>query len=213
MPHLLLEGGLSAAFAGGDQPLAERIDSWRLFDESFQVLVSTGSPLAGMDAILLTVLQDQIWLERAGCEATQALRRICLPKAEPPRIVHRGRQEAHLHQMVAAELGILAGKHVAGPPGASGRPIQGDPLRHSVRLLAVAGRCYTPALDALIKAARNYDCMSGRREIGLIAAARAAPASSTLRRAKRWRRSPDDDLDPGMIMITYRNCATADCSR
>ena len=175
IPHLLLEGALGAAFAGGDQSLPGRIDEWPLFEEAFRVLASTESPLANMDVVPLEVLRDQIWLERAGCEATKALWQACLPDAEPPRILHRGHQEAHLHQMVAAGLGIiLAGDHVEGPPNTVARPIAGDPLRHGVRLLAVSGRRYSPALAALIKVARNYDWKSRRLEIGSTAPRRAA---------------------------------------
>jgi DNA-binding transcriptional LysR family regulator len=175
MAHLLLDGTLSAAFAGGVQPLPERIDHWPLFDEGFQVLVSTQSPLADMTTIPLAILRDEIWLERLGCEAIKSLWQSCMPEAEPPHILHRGRQEAHLHQMVAAGLGIiLAADHVDGPPHTVRRPIEGNPLRHHVKLLAVAGRRYTPALDALIKTSRHYAWTDRRPEAVETAAPRGA---------------------------------------
>jgi DNA-binding transcriptional LysR family regulator len=176
MTHLLLEGSLGVAFAGGDQALPERIDHWRLFDEGFKVLTSTESPLASMNAIPPVILKDQVWLERPGCEVIKTLWKSCLPDAEPPRIMHRGRQEAYVHQMVAAGLGItLAADHVRGPPCTVGRPIKGNPLRHSVRLLAVAGRRYTPALNALIKTSRNYDWTSRGLETSLMASLPNSP--------------------------------------
>jgi hypothetical protein len=36
-------------------------------------------------------------------------------------------------------------------------PIEGDPIWRKVRLLAVQGRRYSPALDAFLKVARQWD--------------------------------------------------------
>jgi hypothetical protein len=60
--------------------------------------------------------------------------------------------------MVAAGLGVLLSpEHVPCPPRVISRPIEGDPITRDVALLAVAGRRYSPALDALIKACRLRD--------------------------------------------------------
>jgi hypothetical protein len=41
------------------------------------------------------------------------------------------------------------------------RPIANDPLRRNIQLLAVAGRRYSPALDAPVKIARVHDWRGG----------------------------------------------------
>src|SRR5262249_11657247 len=78
-----------------------------------------------------------------------------------PKVVHRSAQESHLQQMASAGLGaILAPEHAPRLPSLAAIPIEGDPVRREVQLLAVAGRRYSPALDAFIKVARVRDWTS-----------------------------------------------------
>jgi hypothetical protein len=75
--------------------------------------------------------------------------------------VHRSAQESHLQQMASAGFGaILAPEHAPRLPSLAAIPIEGDPVRRKVELLAVAGRQYSPALDAFIKVARVRDWAS-----------------------------------------------------
>jgi len=63
--------------------------------------------------------------------------------------------------MASAGLGaILAPEHAPRLPSLAAIPIEGDPVRREVQLLAVAGRQYSPALDAFIKVARVCDWTS-----------------------------------------------------
>ena len=75
--------------------------------------------------------------------------------------MHRSAQESHLQQMASAGFGaILAPEHAPRLPSLTAIPIEGDPVRREVQLLAVAGRQYSPALDAFIKVARVRDWTS-----------------------------------------------------
>src|SRR5262249_47526359 len=63
--------------------------------------------------------------------------------------------------MAAAGVGAtLAPEHAPRLPSLAAIPIEGDPVRREVQLLAVAGRQYSPALDAFIKVARVRDWTS-----------------------------------------------------
>ena len=55
---------------------------------------------------------------------------------------------------------MLAPEHVPTLPSLEAIPIEGDPVWREVQLLAVAGRQYSPALDAFIKVARVHDWTS-----------------------------------------------------
>jgi hypothetical protein len=60
--------------------------------------------------------------------------------------------------MASAGFGaILAPDHAPTLPSLAAIPIEGDPVRREVQLLTVAGRQYSPALDAFIKVARVRD--------------------------------------------------------
>jgi hypothetical protein len=63
--------------------------------------------------------------------------------------------------MASAGFGaILAPEHAPRLPSLAAIPIEGDPVWRKVQLLAVAGRQYSPALDAFIKVARVRDWTS-----------------------------------------------------
>jgi hypothetical protein len=77
--------------------------------------------------------------------------------------------------MASAGFGaILAPEHAPRPPSLAAIPIEGDPVRREVQLLAVAGRQYSPALDAFIKVARVRDWTSALDELRRA----SAPASN-----------------------------------
>ena len=160
--ELLFAGEISAAFAADAIDLPERIDHWGLFEEHFLVLVDRNSPLADMDAVPIAALVESTWLERTGCELTQKFRDICFADGGSPKIAHRSRHESHLQHLVEAGLGImLSSEHAPRLPSLCARPVQDDPMRWMVSLLVIAGRRYTPALDAFIKVARLRNWKAG----------------------------------------------------
>lgn len=113
-----------------------------------------------MASIPVATLAQAIWLDYP-CEVTEAFWRVHFGEGHMPRIVHGGRQAAHLQHMVAANLGVmLAPEHVSRPTSVVARPIEGDPIRRDVDLMVVAGRRYSPALDALVKVSRVRDWRS-----------------------------------------------------
>ena len=68
--------------------------------------------------------------------------------------------------MVEAGLGIMvASAHTPWLPTLEALPILDDTMRWMVSLLVVAGRRYTPALDAFIKVARLRDWKAGNAEM------------------------------------------------
>jgi DNA-binding transcriptional LysR family regulator len=153
---MLLEGEIAAAMVGETGTIPDRIDRWRLFEERFLVLIAPESPLAAHSEITLDTAAETVWLQRIGCEATKLLSEGV--RHRELKVSHRGHRESHLQHMVAAGLGaMLIAEHSPRLPSLIARRIAGDPIRREVHLLAVAGRRYSPALDAFVKIARVYD--------------------------------------------------------
>jgi DNA-binding transcriptional LysR family regulator len=110
-----------------------------------------------------SALAEAIWLERTGCDLTRKFWDLVFSENKSPKISHRSRHENHLQNMVEAGLGIMVSSaHTPLLPTLTARPILDDPLRWTVRLLVIAGRRYTPALDAFIKIARLRDWKAER---------------------------------------------------
>lgn len=154
----LLEGHIHTALLGITDDLPERLDRWHLFEESYVVVVAPGHPFARFDAVPVAALEQTVWLEGEEGAGHSAVERMCLGIGVTPKIVHRGRQGDHLQHMAAAGLGaLLVPEHVPRLSNVLSRPIEGDPLRRSVELVAVSGRPHSRALDAFMKILRRHE--------------------------------------------------------
>jgi DNA-binding transcriptional LysR family regulator len=162
--ELLFDGDIGAAIAADATELPERIDRWDLFEDHFLVLAAKENALADMDTVPMSALAEATWLERTGCDITRKFWDLMFADGKSPKISHRSRHETHLQTMVEAGLGIIvASAHTPLLPTLGVRPILDDPLRWNVSLLVIAGRRYTPALDAFVKIARLRDWKADRQ--------------------------------------------------
>jgi DNA-binding transcriptional LysR family regulator len=158
LQELLFDGDISAALAADANGLPERIDHWDLFEDHFLVLAAKDNPLADMQSVPMSTLAEVTWLERTGCDLTRKFWDLIFTEGRSPKISHRSKHESHLQNMVEAGLGIMvASAHTPRLSSLVARPIRDDPMRWTVNLLVIAGRRYTPALDAFIKIARLRD--------------------------------------------------------
>jgi len=160
--EMLLNGDVNAAISGDEHgELPVRIDHWQLFKERLLVLMPANSPHARLATVPLDVLEKSRWIDIGGRDDADHLLRSLLPPGGKPKIAHRGDELGRLQYLVSAGLGLMLWpEHAPHIPPLVTRPILGDPIARNVQLLAVAGRRYAPALDALVKIARLYDWRS-----------------------------------------------------
>jgi DNA-binding transcriptional LysR family regulator len=154
---LLLEGAINAAMVGDVQDIPARIDAWSLFEERYVALLAPTHRLANRPSIGIDDLRETVLLERAGCDVASKILRSYFPEA-PPRLGHCSGHDLHLQHMAAAGFGVIfSPEHMPRLPTLRAIPLEGDPVSREVRLLAVQGRRYSPALDAFVKVARLRD--------------------------------------------------------
>jgi len=178
---MLLDGEINAALVGDAMELPERIDRWSLFEERYVLVLSRKHPMARQTVISLQDLHEAVFLERVGCDVAGRFKQACFADHPGPKVLHRSPQERHLQQMASAGFGaILAPEHAPRLPSLTAIPIEGDPVRREVQLLAVAGRQYSPALDAFIKLARVRDWMSALDKLR-----RASAPSSSMDKVRK----------------------------
>src|SRR3954465_8794667 len=155
--ELLLEGEISAAMGGDVQDIPARIDEWSLFEERYVAVLAPTHQLANRRSIGIDDLRQPVLLPRAGCDVALNIEQLYFPE-EPPALGHCSGHDMHLQHMAAAGFGvILAPEHMPRLPTLKAIPLEGDPVSRKVRLLAVQGRRYSPALDAFVKVARLRD--------------------------------------------------------
>jgi DNA-binding transcriptional LysR family regulator len=152
--ELLLGGEIGTALVGDVKDIPPRIDVWPLFQERYVALLAPTHELADRTAIGIEDLRHATILERSGCDV--------LPKAQnlyfsdgTPNLGYCSEKDTHLQHMAAAGFGvILAPEHMPHLSELKAIPIEGDPISREVRLLAVQGRRYSPALEAFVKVVR-----------------------------------------------------------
>jgi DNA-binding transcriptional LysR family regulator len=154
---LLLEGEINAAIVGDVLDMPARIDDWLLFEERYVAVLAPTHQLASRPLIGIDDLRETVLLERAGCDVVSKIQRSYFPE-EAANLGHCSGHDLHLQHMAAAGFGvILAPEHMPRLPTLKTIPLEGDPVSREVRLLAVQGRRYSPALEAFIKVARLRD--------------------------------------------------------
>jgi DNA-binding transcriptional LysR family regulator len=155
--ELLLEGDINVALVGDLDDKPERIDDWALFAERYVAVLAPSHQLADLPVVGMEALREATILDRSNCDVTPKFQHLLFPDA-PPHHNHRSSRDVHLQHLAAAGLGIvLAPEHMPRLPSLKALPIEGDPIWREVRLLAVQGRRYSPALDAFVKVARLRD--------------------------------------------------------
>lgn len=155
--ELLLEGEVNVALVGDLDDTPERIDGWALFAERYVAVLARSHQLADLPAIGMEELRNAAILDRASCDVAPKFQSLLFPDAQLHHS-HRSCRDLHLQHLAAAGFGIvLAPEHMPRLPSLKALPIEGDPVWREVRLLAVQGRRYSPALDAFVKIARLRD--------------------------------------------------------
>jgi LysR family transcriptional regulator, hydrogen peroxide-inducible genes activator len=181
----LLSGEIGVALGSsciGNAP--DRIDRWRLFDEKVLVACAADGRLAEDAEASLKDLRAARWLEPADCEIARSFRQTYLSDGGTNRTRHRGQG---LHNLVSAGLGImLAPEHMPVAPGTVVRPIADIEFKRDVELFVVAGRQYSPALDAFVKTCRSLDWRAEFAPSTLQpAVARTIPIEAVVRRVRQ----------------------------
>ena len=154
---LLLEGEINVALVGDVHDIPERIDGWPLFAERYVAVLAPSHQLADRPQIRIEALRKATILDRSDCDVAPKVQHLLFPDS-PPHHHHRSGRDLHLQHLAAAGFGIvLVPEHMPRLPSLKALPIEGDPIWREVRLLAVHGRRYSPALDAFVKIARLRD--------------------------------------------------------
>ncbi|OSJ33779.1 LysR family transcriptional regulator [Bradyrhizobium japonicum] len=163
---LLLDGEINAAIVGDVRDVPARIDNWSLFKERYVVVLAPTHQLADRSSICIQDLHETILLERTGCEIIPKIQGAHFA-GEGLRLGHCSSHDLHLQHMAAAGFGVmLAPEHMPHLSTLKTIRLEGDLVSREVRLLAVQGRHYSPALDAFVKFARLRDWSVVLRSLG-----------------------------------------------
>jgi DNA-binding transcriptional LysR family regulator len=136
----------------------DRLDTWPLFTEGFQLLVNKQHPLANREHIGVEDLRTEQLLSRNYCEHADRLDASFRSRGLDVDRSHGIFSERDLIELVEADIGIAVVPRSACTPESLKRTnVDGLDLRRTVHLYGVAGRERTAVASAVMRMLRGAD--------------------------------------------------------
>jgi DNA-binding transcriptional LysR family regulator len=154
----MLKGNSDLVVLAEDGAAPERVRTWPLFHEHFQMIVAASHGLAAKTPLMLADLDSEDVIERTTCSGCQRLRQLCAASGVMPRFRHRVDTIEQLLNLVRAGFGVgFLPRSDRLAEGIVGRQIEKVEIDRKVSLATVAGRPFSAATDAFVKLSRMRD--------------------------------------------------------
>jgi DNA-binding transcriptional LysR family regulator len=113
--------------------------------------------LAERDAIKLSDLSDQPYVDRLSCEMRDMVMAVCLEKDVHLYARFRSQREDWVQSMVLARMGFaFMPEYSVTSPELLQRPLVEPTVSRTIALASVPGRQYSPATAAMVRAAQSF---------------------------------------------------------
>ena len=154
----LKKGEAELGIAAELDPSWERLDTWPLFTEDFQLVVSARHRLAEHDSIEFDDLRSEQLLSRAYCEHTSRLNASLREHGVDVDHCHEISSERDLIALLEADIGFAVIPDTSPIPQTLKRAlVEGLDARRTVNLYGVAGRERTAVASAVMRMLRGAD--------------------------------------------------------
>jgi DNA-binding transcriptional LysR family regulator len=139
----------------------ERLDSWPLFTEDFQLTVNSMHSFAQRPNIPLEELKQERMMVRTYCETTPELLDLLRMREFDVTRFHEVSADGDLLALLEAGLGVaLLPRSTQSPVTLVRIAVEGIELKRTIYLYGVAGRQRTAVASAMMKMLRAYDWSS-----------------------------------------------------
>lgn len=136
----------------------DRLDSWPLFTEGFDLVVSEKHPFAGRGSVEFDDVKSQQLLTRGYCEHADRLNGNLRNHHIDVDHSHEISTESDLIKLLEADMGVAVVPRSASVPSSLKRAgLNGLNLQRTVQLYGVAGRERTAVASAVMKMMRGAD--------------------------------------------------------
>ncbi|MGN8550503.1 LysR family transcriptional regulator [Bradyrhizobium sp. 13971] len=155
---MLKRGEAELGIAAELDPNWERLDTWPLFTEDFQLVVNADHRLAGQDSIDLDDLRSEQLLSRGYCEHGSRLNAALREHGVDVDHCHEISSERDLVELLEAGIGIAVVPDTSRIPQTLKRTsVEGLDARRTVNLYGVAGRERTAVASGVMRMLRGTD--------------------------------------------------------
>jgi DNA-binding transcriptional LysR family regulator len=168
----------------------DRLDTWPLFTEDFQLVLSRRHPLAERDLIELEDLRSEQLLSRNYCEHAGRLGASLRERGLDVDQSHEVCSERDLIELVEADIGVAIIPDTSPIPQSLKRtPLAGLDARRTIHLYGVSGRERTAVGSAVMRMLRGADWRPSKSDDGrqqrLFAPKRVSHLPPELQESKR----------------------------
>ncbi len=154
----LKKGEVELAIAAKVEDDWERLDSWALFTEDFQLFVNAMHSFVSQMSVALDDLRPERLMVRTYCETTPMLLDLLRARDFDVTRFHEVSTDVDLISLLEAGLGVaLVPRSTQSPATLMRIAVTGIDLKRTVYLYGVAGRQRTAVASAMMKMLRAYD--------------------------------------------------------
>jgi DNA-binding transcriptional LysR family regulator len=156
--EILKKGEAELAIAAEIDETWDRLDSWPLFTEDFQLVINRHHRLADRDNLDFEDLRSEQWLSRSYCEHAGRLNEQLREHGLDLDHSHDISSERDLIALLEADIGVAVLPHTSPVPQTLKRTaVDGLDARRTVHLYGVAGRERTAVASAVMRMLRGAD--------------------------------------------------------
>lgn len=153
----LMEGELDVAMMTVPAERNERLDLRPLYEERFMIACAPGHRFEAMDVVPMKEIAGESYLTRANCEYIGYLDGVMQERMIEVQDVYRSEREDWIQSMVLAGMGIcFIPEFTPVIPGIVIRPIVEPEVTRAIQIVTVAGRRFSPAVAAFVKAVEKH---------------------------------------------------------
>lgn len=129
-----------------------------LYSERYVVIFPPGHRLCQLNAVKLTDLSGEAYVDRLSCEMRELVMSVCEDNGVELYARFRSEREDWVQAMVLAKIGFaFMPEYSVTLPDLVQRPLVEPSVSRTISLASVPGRPFSPATAAMIKTARQFD--------------------------------------------------------
>ncbi len=151
------EGEIDVAILNPLDGLGDGFHCHKLYSEKYVVIFPPEHRLAGLNAINLSDLSGEPYVDRLACELREMVMKVCADMDVELYARFRSEREDWVQAMVLARIGFaFMPEYSVTLPGLLQRPLVEPEVERTISLITVPGRPFSPAVATFVRAARSF---------------------------------------------------------
>lgn len=153
----LLDGELDVVIATRTADLSDRFNTRDLYEERYVVVFPPDHRLGSLNAVSLSELSGENYVDRLSCEMREMVMQVCQSKGVELYARFRSEREDWVQAMVLAGIGFaFMPEYSVSLPGLLQRPLIEPSVERQIAAMTVPGRKFSPGVDSFMRAANRF---------------------------------------------------------